>query len=146
MQPTYRAGLRKFYDFCKRYNVLSPFPVTEQLLCYFAAFMANQGLSPQTGHSYLSAVRSMQLSLGLPDPREQSAMPILKRIQAGIRQSTAGLPVSGETSDHSCSPRTDQPASQNVCTPTLAGVVGNFCHSVFRVLPTGGATARQYIL
>ena len=60
--------------------------MSEQTLCYFTAFMADQGLSPQTGRSYLSAVRSMQISLGLPDPRERSAMPILARVQAGIRR------------------------------------------------------------
>ena len=48
--------------------------------------MADQGLAPQTGKAYLSAVRSMQISLGLPDPRDQSSMPILKRVQAGIRR------------------------------------------------------------
>lgn len=65
---------------------MNPFPVTEHLLCCFAAFLADQGLAPQTGKSYLSAVRSMQISLGLPDPREQSSLPILKRVQAGIRR------------------------------------------------------------
>lgn len=66
------------------YNVVSPFPVSEHLLCCFAAFLADQGLAPQTGKAYLAAVRSMQISLGLPDPREQSSLPILKRVQAGI--------------------------------------------------------------
>ena len=42
------------------------------------------GPRPQTGKSYLSALRSMQISLGLPDPRDQSLLPILKRVQAGI--------------------------------------------------------------
>ena len=28
----------------------------------------------------------MQISLGLPDPREQSSLPVLKRVQAGIRR------------------------------------------------------------
>jgi hypothetical protein len=58
--------------------------VTEHLLCCFAAYLADDGLAPQSIKSYLSAVRNMQLALGLPDPREQSAMPMLKRVQAGI--------------------------------------------------------------
>lgn len=37
----------------------------------------------ETGKSYLSTLRSMQISLGLPDPREQSSLSILKRVQAG---------------------------------------------------------------
>ena len=63
---------------------MDPFPDTEQLLCCFSAYMADSGLSPQTVKSYLAAVRNAQLALGLPDPREQSALPVLKRVQAGI--------------------------------------------------------------
>ena len=59
---------------------------TVWLTSSFAAFLADQGLAPQTGktYMYLAAVRSMQISLGLPDPRDQSSLPILKRVQAGI--------------------------------------------------------------
>ena len=85
-QTTYKAALKRFYNFCTQYEVVAPFPVTEQLLCYFSAYLADQGLAPQTGKAYLSVVRSMQISLGLPDPRDQSSMPILKRVQAGIRR------------------------------------------------------------
>ena len=85
-QSTYNAALRKFHSFCIAYNILSPFPVTERLLCYFIAYLADQGLSPQTGKVYLAALRSMQISLGLPDPREQSSLPVLKRVQDGIRR------------------------------------------------------------
>ena len=58
--------------------------MSEHLLCCFAAYLANEGLAPQTGKSYLSAVRSMQIALGLPDPRDHSSLPVLKRVQAGI--------------------------------------------------------------
>ncbi len=63
---------------------MSPFPLTEDLLCTYAAFLVDQQLSPQTIKSYLSALRNWQISLGLPDPREQSSMPMLKRVQACI--------------------------------------------------------------
>lgn len=65
-------------------NVMAPFPVSEHLLCCFAAFLADEGLTSQTGKAYMSVVRSMQISLGMLDPREQSSLPILKRVQAGI--------------------------------------------------------------
>lgn len=72
-------------------------------MCCFASFLAGEGLAPQTGKSYLAAVRSMQISLGLPDPREQSSLPILKRMQAGISRarmrkgpkSRVRLPITG---------------------------------------------------
>ena len=50
----------------------------------FVSFLAIEGLAPQTCKSYLAAIRNMQISLGLPDPREQSSLPVLKRVQAGI--------------------------------------------------------------
>ena len=96
--------MKKFTTFCLRYNVFDPFPVTEYLLCSFAAFMAEEGLAPQSIKSYLAAVRNTQLSLGLPDPREQSALPVLKRVQMGISRARLGrqqpsrvrLPIMGQ--------------------------------------------------
>ncbi len=89
-QKTYGAALRRFYTFCTTFNVSTPFPVTEHLLCTFASFLADQGLAPQTGKAYISAVQSMQISLGLQDPREQSSLPILRGIQAGISRARMG--------------------------------------------------------
>ena len=60
--------------------------MTEKLLSYFATALADDGLAPQTIKSYLSTVRSMQLSLGLSPPRDQSELPILKRVLDGIRR------------------------------------------------------------
>ena len=76
--------MKRFHSFCITYNVTEPFPLSEQLLYSYASYLTVQGLAPQTGKSYLSALRSMQISLGLPDPREQSSLPVLKRVQAGI--------------------------------------------------------------
>ena len=77
---SYDSALRRFYSFCTKYDVFTPFPVTEKLLCYFAAALASEGLAPQTIKCYLSGVRSMQISLGLPPPRDQSSLPIIKRV------------------------------------------------------------------
>ena len=82
--------MKTFDNFCRRYQVLDPFPVTEQLLCSFAAFMGDEGLAPQTVKSYLPAIRNMQLSLGLPDPQKHSSLPVLRRVLAGISRSRVG--------------------------------------------------------
>ncbi len=78
--------MKKFYTFCTRYTITTLFPITKMLLCSFAVYLAELGLAPQTIKEYLSAVRNTQLSLELPDPREQSSLPVLKRIQAGIQR------------------------------------------------------------
>ena len=80
---SYNCALRRFNSFCMQYNVSDPFPVTEKLLCYFSTKLANDELAPQMIKVYLSAVRSMQLSLGLPPPREESTLPVLKRVLDG---------------------------------------------------------------
>ena len=71
-QRTYGAAIRHFYAICTQFNITSPFTVTEHLLCCSAAFLADQGLTPQ------------KLMFGLPDLRDQSSLPMLKRVQAGI--------------------------------------------------------------
>ena len=83
---TYGAAMKQFFTFCTHFNILCPFPVTEHLLCCFAAFLVDRGLAPQTVKGYLAAVRNMQVSLGLPDPSDQSSLPMLKRVQAGIQR------------------------------------------------------------
>ena len=81
---TYQTAMKRFDTYCTRYSINDPFPVNEMLLCSFAAYLADEGLAPQTIKTYLAALRNTQLSLGLPDPREKSSLPILKRVQAGI--------------------------------------------------------------
>ena len=83
---SYDTAMKTFDTFCSTFQLPDPFPVTETVLCSFAAYLADQGLSLQTVKSYLAGVRNMQLSLGLPDPRDQSSLPILKHVQAGIKR------------------------------------------------------------
>ena len=93
-RKSYGTASRRFHAFCIKFSIDTPFPLSEYTLYCFAAFLADEGLAPQTAKCYLSAVRNMQLSLGLPDPRDQSSLPILKRVLTGIsrarlsRQST----------------------------------------------------------
>jgi len=59
-------------------------PIHDLLLCYFASYLAKRSLAPQTIKTYLAAIRSTQISMGLPDPREPSSMPMLRWVQASI--------------------------------------------------------------
>ena len=86
-RKTYSSASKIFHAFCVKFNIPSPFPVSEHTLCCFAAYLAEEGLAPQTAKTYLSAVRNLKLSMGLPYPRDQSSLPILKRVLAGIARS-----------------------------------------------------------
>ena len=68
------------------YSIVSPFPVSESILCYFASFLGCQQLSPQSIKTYLSGIRHTQITLGLPDPRQFSSLPRLHLVQAGIQR------------------------------------------------------------
>ena len=81
--------MKRFHRFCANYAIHIPFPVTEPILCYFAAALASDELSPQTIKVYLSAVRDAHVALGFPDPRSQSSLCRLERIQAGIKRVAA---------------------------------------------------------
>lgn len=86
-RKTYQSALRKFYQFCKQFNIISPFPVSESLLCYFISYLAFvQHLSPKTIKVYLAGIRHMQVVLGLPEPREFSSLPRLRLVQSGIQR------------------------------------------------------------
>ena len=77
---SYKSAVKHFHTFGTLFNMTKPFPITEHLLCCFAAHLADKGLSPQTGKTYLAGVRNMQLSLGLPDPRDESSLQMFRYV------------------------------------------------------------------
>ena len=93
--------MRRFCSFCERFGISTPFPVTEQLLCSFVPYLADKRALTSDCKIVAAAVRNAQLSLGLPDPRETSAFPILKRVQAGVSRlrldsARVRLPITAE--------------------------------------------------
>ena len=68
---SYASAKRCFLAFCENFG-LKPFPVSESVLCYFAACIGQQGLAHTTIKSYLSGIRQSQIAMGLPDPHIDS--------------------------------------------------------------------------
>ena len=127
--------MHRFYKFCVTYNVTSPFPLSEQLLCTYASYLADQQLASQTIKSYLSALRSWQILLGLSDPREKSSLPVLKRVQAGISRMRATERLSGQDkTPHNSSPlEEDQTGPGQVVKPSRARDLGRAFVGFFRL-------------
>ena len=88
-RSTYQSALWKFAEFCSLYSIVSPFPVSESILCYFSSYLACKTLSPQTIKTYLAGIRHMQITLGLPEPRAFSSLPRLRLVQSGIQKTHA---------------------------------------------------------
>ena len=60
------------------------FPVTEQTLSHFAAFLSQQQLKHRTIKSYLSGIRFAQIQ-----PFKDKSMPLLEYVMAGIKRKKA---------------------------------------------------------
>ena len=82
---TYKAAERKYLSFCTNFS-LPPLPTTENILCYFAACLGQEGLAGSSIQTYLSGIRQIQISAGFPDPRIDH-MPRLRQVLKGIKSS-----------------------------------------------------------
>ena len=77
-----RAGDQKL-----RYDLEwpKPFPVCEDVLLRFVAYLYKEGLKAGTVKSYLAALRHSQMALGFGDPRI-AAMVCLEYVVRGVKR------------------------------------------------------------
>ena len=68
---TYRSARLRYIQFCRESGI-SPLPLSERSTCLFVAYLAREGLSPQSIKAYLAAIRHWQIASGLgAPPRDQ---------------------------------------------------------------------------
>ena len=83
---------------CTTLRICKPFPVTQQNLAYFVAYLHREGIAPGTVKSYLAALRHSQIALGLGDPHMGGMVQLeyvikgLKRV-SGPQASRTRLPI-----------------------------------------------------
>ena len=94
-QRTYAAGKNCYLDFCNNYG-LTPLPVTEKQLCYFVAHLKQGKLRHQTVKSYLLAIRHMQISHGLGDPR----IGMMPQLELVVNQAVKNRPIQERSADY----------------------------------------------
>ena len=87
-QKSYASGQRRFYNFCLQAGKLhptgSPCPTDEWTLCLFVSFLADS-IQHSSIKVYLSAVRSLHIEQGFPDPLLNCLR--LRRVMRGIKRS-----------------------------------------------------------
>ena len=88
-KSSYGSAQRRYLTFCDCYS-LSPLPLSESNLCLFAAFLAHEGLQPQSISGYLSALRHLQITAGLAAPA-RSDWPRLQYVLKGVQRSSPQL-------------------------------------------------------
>jgi len=87
-QNTYRSGIRSYTTFCLS-NQITPFPVTEASLCFYAVSLANRKLSFKTIKVYIFGVLYQNNMLG--QFSRLSDFNILFHTLRGIRRSQGNL-------------------------------------------------------
>ena len=139
-RKAYNSAMKRFWGFCELYNVVDPFPVTEHLLCAFAAHLADAGLAGQTIKAYLAAVRNTQLSMGLP-PRSKGAI-VTAHPQTSPGWHSQGSPqskpaIQGSSPNNCPYSAPDQAGARSVSPSREESAVGSMLHSLFWLLPAG---------
>ena len=84
-QRAYQAGTRRYLTFCERAHIQPPFPVCENIMVRFVAFLYTEKLTGGTVKSYMAAVRHSQISLGLGDPK-LGEMTQLEYVMKGLKR------------------------------------------------------------
>ena len=79
----YASGQKRYLEFCRN-GGLSPFPLSEDQLCTFVAYLMDEGLQHNSIKGYLSAIRRLQIVRGLGDPFAAS-WPLLEYTLRGIK-------------------------------------------------------------
>lgn len=70
----YKTGANRYCSFCNLYGIHKPFPVCEEVLLCFAAYLFKEGLKAGTIKNYLVAIRHTQLALGFGYPHIMSML------------------------------------------------------------------------
>ena len=91
-QESYASGQRKFIEFCRQAGKLhpngSPCPADEWTLCLFVSFLADS-IQHSSIKVYLSAVRSLHIEEGFPDPLLNCLQ--LQQVLRGVKHSQGAL-------------------------------------------------------
>ena len=74
--------------FCQQAGLI-PLPLRENTLCLFVAHLVEQGLQHSSIRLYLSSLRHLQISSGLPDPFTAGAFPRLHYVLRGVQRSVS---------------------------------------------------------
>ena len=71
------------------FNVVTPIPTSESLVCYYITYLVKAGLSYQTIKTYLSALRYLHIANNLHSPIQIAKMPKLNMLTRGIQREQA---------------------------------------------------------
>lgn len=86
-RKSYQSAKLRYVKFCSS-TFATPIPLSEDVLCFYVAHLADQGLAHATIKVYLSAARHLHISSGFPEPHIGD-MPRLSQTMRGIKAQQA---------------------------------------------------------
>ena len=86
-QRSYASAQTRYLNVCSQFS-LPPLPLNEPQLCRFVSFLAMENISHSSIKCYLSAIRRLQITQGLPDPLISQLMK-LEGVVKGIKSQQA---------------------------------------------------------
>ena len=84
-RAAYKQAQQRYAAFCMRFGVATPYPLLDDTLCRYVAFLTKEGIKHQTIKSYLSGIRCLQIQLGLGNPFAIT-LPRLECVLLGIKR------------------------------------------------------------
>ena len=82
----YKSAQRRYSNFCIKYGIQDPYPLREDRLCSYVAFLAEEGLKHRTIKAYLAGIRCLQIHKALGNPFAHGSMPRLEYVLSGIKR------------------------------------------------------------
>ena len=83
---SYKSAQHRYLTFCQDAAIRVPFPLREDTLSRYAAYLGQQSLKHRTIKAYMSALRFGQIHRGMGDPFRAQAMPLLEYVLAAIKR------------------------------------------------------------
>ena len=84
-RAAYRSAQRRYLAFCVRYGIQTPYPLQEDLLCRYVAYLATEGLKYRTIKAYLAAIRCLQIQKSMGNPFS-NPLPRFEYVLTGIKR------------------------------------------------------------
>ena len=85
-RAAYKSAQRRYHAFCTLFGVEQPYPLREETMCRFVAFLAGEGLKHRSIKAYLAGVRFANIAQDYGNPFLNGAMPRLEYTLWGIKK------------------------------------------------------------
>ena len=127
-KKSYASTQKRYIQLCITHSI-TVVPITEQLLCRYVAFLANDGILAATIKCYLSATRHLQVAEGYGDPHVGNMAKLelvirgIKGVRGKLGQQKTRLPITSKLLWKLKEAWLDQPRGKDRCMLWAASIL-----------------------